>query len=182
MVPSVEPLNPGTLIRGSSGAAGPASMTRIEESGRPRLRRAATARPAVPPPTIIYMVSSDFIRHSQVTLCTMEGLHLHNRRPGSQGDEKWGSRLPNRRRRPRVRLARFGRIASLSSLHMLVGNFKCASSQIIRNFIEGGRSMRSPLPYINIPVIDGERRRAFLHNRIYLPVHVGKQTTDSRIL
>ncbi|GJD03485.1 hypothetical protein ColKHC_12310 [Colletotrichum higginsianum] len=53
LVPSVDPFMPGTLIFGSSQAAGPASMRRMLEAGSPSLRRAATATPAVPPPTTI---------------------------------------------------------------------------------------------------------------------------------
>lgn len=53
LVPRVEPFLPGMLMLGSSGAAGPASMTRILELGRFWLRRAESARPAVPPPTMI---------------------------------------------------------------------------------------------------------------------------------
>ena len=52
-VPSVLPLRPGTLTPRSSGAAGPASTTRTRAAGSPRLRRAASALPAVPPPTMI---------------------------------------------------------------------------------------------------------------------------------
>jgi hypothetical protein len=47
---------PGMLILGSSGAAGPASMSRIRALGRPRLRRLARAVTAVPPPTMIWDV------------------------------------------------------------------------------------------------------------------------------
>lgn len=54
LVPRVVPFIPGMLIFGSSQTAGPASTRRILEEGRPSLRRAATATPAVPPPTTIY--------------------------------------------------------------------------------------------------------------------------------
>ena len=57
--PSVEPFLPGTEIPGSWRPSGPASMTRTLRSGRPRLMREATARPAVPPPmTILSLVRS----------------------------------------------------------------------------------------------------------------------------
>src|SRR4051794_12570422 len=51
--PKIDPRRPGTLILRSSGAAGPASIRRILDLGRPRLRRVARAVPAVPPPTMI---------------------------------------------------------------------------------------------------------------------------------
>ena len=50
----MEPRNPGTFMRSSSGAAGPASTSKILWLGRPALSRAASAEPAVPPPTTIY--------------------------------------------------------------------------------------------------------------------------------
>lgn len=54
-VPIVEPLRPGTVIPGSVRPSGPASRTRIWELGRPWLILLAMARPAVPPPIMIWV-------------------------------------------------------------------------------------------------------------------------------
>lgn len=71
-VPSVEPFFAGTLIPSSSKAAGPASMTRIFEFGRPWLSRVDKASPAVPPPTMIYISKSDCVQSD------VDEVHLNN--------------------------------------------------------------------------------------------------------
>src|SRR5690242_18287626 len=57
--PKVEPLRPGMYILLSLRASKPASMTKMQSFGSAWLRRVATTRPAVPPPTTICEDQSD---------------------------------------------------------------------------------------------------------------------------